>query len=258
MGKCEIISLVRTSQQENFYMAGKKAKHFLSYFEAQEYLHKHAPQVRSRAQYIRWHKHNDKRFLPSRPHRVYDNFSWNDFLGTNNSFERTRLARKGMKRTYRDYWPAVRWAQQQAKLFQLSTREQWMQFYEEHDIPDDIPKRPWQEYDDFSIDVWLGKNVKGHLETAKNAKRIVALHHCAGMPANCIIVKVWADGMIGEDDSGMLGRVYRAFVLEDENVMRVLDGKIRQHGHQRDSHWVVPNINALLWDLIDLPIAKVT
>lgn len=231
---------------------------YLTYAQAQKYvLNEITPPPQTRAQYWRWHDENKPAFLPKRPDKVYDNFSWNDFLNTTNSFEKTRDARTNTVRTYRDYWPAVRYAQAQAKSFNLSTREDWMTFYEEYEVPDDIPKRPWQVYDEFSIDAWLGLTVKGHLETAKNVKRIVALHHASGMPANCIVVKVWADGVVGTDDSGMLGGVVRAFVLEDDQVLKFIDHKIKQHGHQRDGYYVVPNLNALLWDLVDLPMVRV-
>jgi hypothetical protein len=239
-------------------MARTKSKKFLSYAEAQEYVLRHAPHVRTRAQYIRWHKQLDREFLPSRPHRVYDNFSWNDFLNTNNSFEKT-AARNANRapRKFRDYWDAVRYAQAQSKAFNLSTREDWMRFYEEYEVPKDIPKRPWQEYDDFDIKVWLGLGAVAHLKTAREGNvAVVALHNVAGEADNVVELRVWRDGYHAMkaamvDDGGMnVGRVLRLWHYDDSGMKVALD-RMERHGHKRERGYVVPNMHALMWDLMD-------
>lgn len=229
---------------------------YLTYAQARRHVCEIVPRITTRAQYWRWHDKNKPSFLPKRPDKVWDSFSWNDFLNTTNSFQKTIDRRKGVVRKYRDYWPAVRYVQSLAKTCNLRTKEDWMLYCKEHELPIDIPKRPWQVYDDFSMKVWLGKHVRDHIDSAKEVKRIIALHHAAGMPANCIIVKVWVDGVIGVDDSGILGGLYRAYIEDDGNVLRTVRQKVAHHGHERDGYWIIPNMNALLWDLMELPLFK--
>jgi hypothetical protein len=238
-------------------MARQKSKNFLPYKEAQAYVRKQVPRITTRAQYLAWHSKHKPGFLPTWPHRVWNDFSWNDFLGTTNSFEKTLDARKGATRKYRLMWEAIRYAQQQAKLFELSTREQWEQFYDEYDVPDDIPKRPHHVYDEFpGFPVWLGVDARAKLKTEKEGVvAIVGLHHVAGEADNVVELKVWKGGYAAmkdamfSDDSGM--KVGRAFQLWhwDESGMIVALRKMEQHGHKRDRGYVVPNIHALLWDL---------
>jgi len=219
--------------------------------------HKH---ITTRAQYLAWHKEHKPGFLPAWPHRVWKDFSWNEFLGTTNSFDKTALARKGQSRTYRPMWEAVRYAQAQAKTFELSTREQWERFCDEYEVPDDIPKRPHQAYDQFpGFPVWLGLDARAKLKTEKEGVvAIVALHHVDGEAANVVELRVWKggyssmrDAMLGNDDSGVkVGRVYQMWVW-DESGMIVGLRKMEQHGHKRDRGYVVPNIHALMWDLND-------
>jgi hypothetical protein len=229
---------------------------YLPYDKAKEYVLEQHPRITTRAQYWRWHDDYKPAFLPKRPDKVWDDFSWNDFLNTNNSFEKTILARKGAKRHYRTYWEAVRYAQAQAKKFQLSTREQWLTFYEQYEVPDDIPKRPWQEYDDFSIDVWLGLDAAAHLKTAKEGVvAIVGLHRISEMPPNCVTFRVWKNGyaamksaLLDGDESGMIGPPYQLWKW-DESGMKVALDKLERHGHKRDGYYVVPNMHALMWEL---------
>lgn len=238
---------------------------YLTYAQAHKYvLNEITPPPQTRAQYWRWHDKNKPAFLPKRPDKVYDNFSWNAFLGTTNSFEKTRDARTNTVRTYRPMWEAVRYAQAQAKLFELSTREQWEQFYDEYDVPVDIPKRPHHVYEEFpGFAVWLGLDARAKLKTeVEGVVAIVGLHHVDGEAANVVELRVWKggygsmnDAMQG-DESGMIGKPYRLFEVEDEHTVPFVQRKLDQHGHKRDRGYIVPNLNALLWDLLDLKIVR--
>jgi hypothetical protein len=233
---------------------------YLSYEKAQRHVREITPRITTRAQYWRWHDENKPAYLPKRPDKVYPDFSWNDFLNTTNSFEKTRDARKGKVRTYRPMWEAVRYAQAQAKTFELSTREQWERFYEEYEVPADIPKRPHHVYQGFpGFPVWLGLDARAKLKTEKEGVvAIVALHHVDGMPANCVQLKVWKggyssmrDAMMGDDSGMKVGRPYEPLWVWDESGMIVALRKMEQHGHKKDGYYVVPNLHALVWDLSD-------
>ena len=213
--------------------------------------------ITTRAQYLEWYDEHKPGYLPRWPHHVWKDFSWNDFLGTTNSFDKTVDKRKGNVRTYRPMWEAVRYAQAQAKEYKLSTREQWMNFYEEYEVPDDIPKRPWQVYEEFpGIDVWLGNDAVAHHRTAVEGNvAVVALHQINGLPANCVQLRVWKDGFAAMktelNDSGtIVGRPLKVWHW-DESGMKVALQRMNQHGHAKDGYFVVPNMNALLWDLMD-------
>jgi hypothetical protein len=236
---------------------------YLSYEEARKFVRNLTPAITTRAQYLQWHKEHKPGYLPRWPHHVWDNFSWNDFLNTNNSFEKT-AARNANRtpRRYRDYWDAVRYAQAQARAFNLSTREDWMRFYEEYDVPEDIPKRPWQEYDDFDIKVWLGLNAVAHLKTAREGNvAVVALHNVVGAANNVVVMRVWKDGYhameaaIAADNGMSIGRVIRAFEVEDDNTVPFVERMLHKHGSKGPDGFIVFDINGLLWDLMDLLIA---
>jgi hypothetical protein len=230
---------------------------YLSYDKAQEYVLEQTPAITTRAQYLRWHKEHNPSFLPRWPHHVWDDFSWNRFLNTSNSFEKTQeRILNAAPRVYRNMWEAVRYAQGQSKQFQLSSQKEWELFYDEYDLPNDIPKRPHQAYDDFpGYDVWLGKSVKAHIATAQESVAIVGLHHMKDYPPNCVMLKVWKDGYASMkaqlDDDVMLGKVYRLWDYE-EGVMPQAMALMERHGHKRDGGYVIPNPNALLWDLDSL------
>lgn len=232
---------------------------YLTYEQARNYvLTQISPPPTSRAQYWLWYDQHKPSFLPKRPDKVFCDFSWNRFLNTTNSFEKTVLNNKGSTRTYRNMWEAVRYAQGQAKLFELSTQREWEQFCDDYDVPDDIPKRPHHAYDNFpGYGVWLGKDAVAHLTTAKEGNvAIVGLHHAAGYPANCVIVKVWKNGVIECDESGTLGQLYKAYRLE-KDTLPFIESKLIQYGTRNSDHWVVENINQLWFEFIDLLIVKV-
>jgi len=211
-------------------------------------------------QYKKWYDKEQPLYLPKHPNAHYGRLgqweSWNHFLGTTNSFEKTLARKKGEKITYRPFWEAVRYAQQMAKEFNLTTQKEWEGFCEEYDVPRDIPKRPHHKYSEFvgsGWKVWLGTNAVSKVASQKKNVAVFALHHASGKPANVIISKVHKDGyhaMVKTmgDDSGM-GKAYRVYFYEDGDdliIDSVMSGMCSKQG---DGSYIVPDVNALLWEL---------
>ena len=238
---------------------GEKCKHFVPYHTAKQYVNEHAPHVKSRKQYIKWHKTHNPGFLPVWPHRVWEDFSWNDFLNTTNSFEKTLNKRIGKVKRYRNMWEAIRWAQAQAKHHNITTQQEWIQWYEEHEVPDDIPKRPTHVYEEFpGWMVWLGKTAQAHVTTAKEGQvSVLALHHVANQPKNVVIFKVWSGGMSEIQDfcpdqhGSDLGKIVKLYKFEQEMMPKVV-GIMQNHASQQGDWWICTNLHEILWELMEI------
>jgi hypothetical protein len=181
--------------------------------------------------------------------------SWNDYLGTTNSFEDAVARKRGEKKVYRVFWEAVRYAQQNAKQYNITTREMWEEWYDSGMCAKDIPKRPHHVYPEFvgtGWNVWLGKNVEAKVETAKREVAVMALCRVVGQPPNVVTIVVEGDGLSAlrdKWDDSVIGKPYRAYKWERENAAYV--NQIMEHfAHKRDNNvWLVPNLNALLFEL---------
>lgn len=226
--------------------------HYLPYDKAQECareLH-----LTSRKQYWQWWDANRPAYMPKRPEKVYSEWeSWNMFLGTNNTFDKERGTKR--KKTYRTFWEAVRYAQQKAKEHNITTQKEWHEWHDSGMCASDVPKRPDEVYAEFlgkGWKVWLGKNIESKIETAKNDVAVMALCACPGQPANVIIRVVSSNGVAGlkeKYEAGVIGKPYRMYKWERELTAQV-DGMFSRHCHKRDDNvFVVPNMNALLFDL---------
>ena len=236
-------------------MAGKKVTHYLPYGDALEYIRRHKP-AKSRADYVKWHAKNKPDFLPRYPNRVYAEWeSWSVFLGTTNSFEKTRAVRIGQKITYRPFWEAVRYAQQKAKEHNLKTMREWEQWYDSGMCARDVPKRPHHAYTEFAgkgWSVWLGLKPQQKQIAAKQKVAVIALCQTRGYPANCITVLINQNGvsdMVDKWDRELYGKPYRVYNWEQElvaQVDRIMKSLTFDKGN---SLYLVPNMNALLFEL---------
>ena len=243
----------------------KKPQKYLTFDQAREFLRANVnPFLLTRKAYWEWHDRVKPSFLPKRPDKVYKDFSWNEFLGTTNSFEKTLERNRGkVRRVYRPYWEAVRWAQKFCNEEGIDSQRGWREYCAGGGVlPDDIPVWPSHEYENFSWVVWTGKDVRGHLEAYKNSVMVVGLHNVVGSEANCVVIKVWKGGVseLREgDDSGIAGRLYQAWEVE-ENTLAMLEAGLNRYGHRRDIGYIVPNLNQLLWYLnmeVQLKIVKI-
>lgn len=235
---------------------GRPHKHrYLPYEDAKEYVQKKS-NARSRKQYWRWHD-SVKPPIPKYPHRTYAEWeSWNEFLNTTNSFEKN-LAKKHNKKlkVYRPFWEAVRAAQHYAKQYGIDTQDKWLEWHDSGMCPDDIPKYPYHVYEEWKgtgWTTWLGKSLKGKIETAKQEVGVMALCTTPGMPGNVLTVVVDNNGLSSlkeKWDDSVMGKPLRVYKWEKELIPYV-DRIFRQFAFDKgDRKWLCPNVHALIFEL---------
>lgn len=237
-------------------MARLKNKRYLPYHKAVQYLREECKHLTTRTLYQKWHREVEPKFLPRFPERVYDEWeSWSTFLGTTNSFEKTRARKKGEKIVHRTFWEAVRYAQQKAKEHNITTREQWEQWHDSGMCAKDIPKRPQLVYEEFvgtGWPVWLGTKVEAKVKTAKENVAVMCIASLVDQPPNVVTVMIEGRGLeaLKENwDQTIVGRPYRVYKWE-KDMVKYVDRLFNHHAFNRgDKMWLVPNMNALLFEL---------
>lgn len=233
-------------------MSRTKTKHFVPYPTAVQLVRDSG--VTNRAQYRKWHKESKPYYLPKHPEVFYSEWeSWNAFLGNTNSFEKTLDRVKGSKRVYRGYWDAVRYAQGLAKELNLKVKDDWERLWDEYDMPDDIPRRPYQVYEGFSWIVWLGISVKAKLETSANSVAIMGLHSIEDAPGNVCVMKVWRGGyyvMKESIDDKRIGSPLKLYVIESNDDIHAMDAIINTYGSkQGDGSVIVANMYEMVYEM---------
>lgn len=139
--------------------------------------------LRTRKEYVNWHKKIKPRTIPRYPERVYLNewTSWNHFLNNRNVYQ------PYSKKVYWPYQEAMKWAHKQG----------WKQandFYKarrEKTLPDEMPKWPDNYY--YAKGQWqgwaifLGKSAKERIQIAKLNIGILAICIPIDMPGGYIV-----------------------------------------------------------------------
>lgn len=231
-----------------------KRQRFLQYSDALELVRRHS--IHSRAHYWRWHD-SVKPPLPRMPNKHYAEWSsWNDFLGTMNSFEKTLRKRMGMKVSWRPFWEAVRYAQRVAKEEGIHTQKEWEKWHDSGMCPKDIPKRPQLEYSEFTgvgWKTWLGKNIRGKIMSQKQNLALFALHTTTTMPKNILTIRKYTDGMYAMQeamrDDPSLEKPLRVYKWEDplaDQVYKVVEALGVDKGNNQ---WLCPNVHELIFEL---------
>lgn len=210
----------------------------------------------SRSHYIKWHKVNEPKYLPRYPNRVYKEFiSWNDWLGTQNSF----AANKDNNKNLRPWWEAVKFAQQLCADNDIDTGQGWIEYIKRVDVklPDDIPSRPDTAYDEFldnGWSVWLGKDIRGRLKAAKVNTHVFAIcsFKMLSVPRN-IYAFVHAPTGVAEMKAKLEHvkdlDVHAAYYWESE-LGEQLDKLFKTFARDEgDGKMFVPNLNSLLFEL---------
>lgn len=127
----------------------------------------HAERIESVSQYKKWHDLNKPAGIPKRPDRAYlgEFTTWNDYLGNDNEFPIKR-------RTYRSFNEARAFAQ----ALNISKRQDWFDFCDRGEKPEDIPRRPdlyyresgqWVSWGNF-----LGVTLTAKTDTLKETNTI--------------------------------------------------------------------------------------
>lgn len=210
--------------------------------------------IKSRTQYWKWHRNNNIQYMPRYPNRVYTNWEgWNLFLGQNNSFD--QMIAQGIE--YRPFWEAVRWAQAAAKKHNLTSRNEWIQFHRDGNVPHDIPRYPDHVYDQFvgkGWTVWLAQNIGAKLMSERQNIGLFSImaYNTNAQPANMIVAKLFKNG----ESEGLEYlqahpdlKVLRAFKWDPDRsdvVKQIFDSLASDQG---DNNYLVNNLNDLLFEL---------
>ena len=154
-----------------------KNENYIAYAEAREFMI--GEMIPSRNKYMEWWDRNQPKSIPRFPYRVYKDewISWNDFLGTNNTF--------GLRvgKSYRPLEEAALWVHK----LKIESYTKWMEYAKEHTLPDDIPARPDLVYAGWKTwPHWLGNRPMEALAVAREAQKfqIYYIIHEQGVPEN--------------------------------------------------------------------------
>lgn len=205
---------------------------------------------RSRGEYFKWYDDHKPNNIPKHPDRVYNDWvSWNDFLGTTNTFTPN-------KKVYLPYWDAVRIAQKLAQQYNLKTSDAWLRYGRNNELPENIPLRPDQYYEEWKErgwKTWLGTDVQSRIETAKQQIPVFAILVSRLEPQNIVTV---VQAQSADDlkqfvlDNQEVGyKLLKAYVWEAkmQNIVeKIFESFAFEKGHNQ---WLVPNLNSLLFEL---------
>ena len=225
----------------------------LPYEIARETIQRLAPHVKSANKYRMWRKATNSKFMPAQPHKVYDNFSWRDFLGSENKTleEKIHVART---KKVRDMWSAIKWAQAYCQKNGINTVAKWWEAKQrDSEIPNDIPMRPDLEYSDFpGYPVWVGKTPLAHLEAAQHETAVLVLVHPRGEQENVVeTLKLPSESELRDmwGKQNQYDRILGCWKWESElesDYNRMLS-KFGGSGQI-----IVPNLHELTWELNSL------
>lgn len=156
-----------------------KKVEFMPWEEAREFVR--SEQIPSRSKYLLWWDQNQPRNLPHFPYRVYKEWtSWNDFLGTNNEFNK----KAGTK------WRPILEAMLFVHTLHLRNVDEWLEWTKiEGNLPEDIPARPELVYKDWkSWNQWLGNKPVEVVEVRREAQKLQVYYvtRTKGAPTNVL------------------------------------------------------------------------
>lgn len=228
-----------------------KTRAVLPYDIAKDTVNRLAPHLSSATQYRRWRIETGSKFLPASPHLVYSNFSWMDFLNTDNLTIGQRIYKSRTKKV-REMWAAIKWAQEYCQNNGINTAAAWQEAKrKDSEIPKDIPMHPDNEYSDFpGYKVWIGKTPLAHLEAAQRQTPILVLVHPKGEQNNVLrMLRLPSESELRDmwpkqsDFDRILGCWKWETDLESDYAL------IMGRFGGTEEQIIVPNVHELTWEL---------
>ncbi len=232
-----------------------KRKNWISYEQAKSIANEAG--LKSRSQFMKWHKDKGIKDIPKQPNRVYSEWDgWPAFLETGNVFAADADKKND---NYMPFWDAVRWAQQYCAEHNITTGQGWKHAYaadresETFAIPREIPKHPenyygskWQGWP-----AWLGKHLRDKIEAQKQQVPLLCLANSNWQPNNVITVVMAKDGersLLEQLQNKALVPV-RIFVFDEaatQQIRTILQecGKLQASGA-----WIVHNVPYLISEI---------
>jgi len=206
--------------------------------------------VTSRKKYERWHDRVGPYFIPKTPHRVYPEWtSWNDFLGTDNSFDGWDR-KAGLSQSWMPYWEAVRYVQKLG----LQSQFEYKDAYERGEIDKTIPKAPNVTYGDQWTGwiSFLGKDIRSKMQSVEQVTGILCLCTNSLLPSNVLEVIIAQEGL-GQMKSKLEAkpelRAVRAYVWESELWPQVQQVLSACGSEQEKGQFLFPNVNQVVYEL---------
>jgi len=225
-----------------------KTKPYLPYAEAVVFVRDQ--NITSVLEFQKWHDKEKPAVIPRWPHRVYikDWTTWNNFLGTSNTFETAR-------RKWRGFEDACEWA----RALKLETAAAWTEYVKNNTIPTDIPKRP-----DLTYKTWrtwgyfLGNKPEAVVEVKqqqalKPVFYIVREGGDINKPGNIYRFEVEPQGLryVYNKWKREQFEIIKLFWFEDAQteVVRGIINSLSSSYQSQDRVRIVPNIYEILWRL---------
>lgn len=233
-------------------------KSHLPYELAKTAVNTLAPHVTSANKYRKWIKSTNSYYMPVHPERVYPDFDWSEFLGSEitSMIELVAERRQRAKLGYRPMWDAIRWAQRYCHANGIKRRSDWIERYAVDDtIPQDIPLHPDRVYkqSDFpGFAVWCGKNPSAIVDAAQRVTPILTLMHPVNVPQNVAELVQWSEG-VGDlrtrwPKQSDFDRIIGCWILE-KDLMSDVDRILTENGHYDGERYIFPNLNQVTWEL---------
>lgn len=223
----------------------------MTFAEAKELVREQG--VQSRQQFLDWFDENKPKRLSKYPQRVYTKEweGWNDFLGTNNEFNKTR-------RNWRSYNEAVLWVHQ---LGLQGGKNAWLEWVKENDDkrPEDIPKRPDIVYKTewTTWKHWLGDKVAERVEAQQKAREaaiyyVIRQRDYASV-ANVYTVGVESKGVAGlrerwENEKFQVVKMFQFDSSKAHEIEQVVERCSKSYFGEKFVR-AVPNIHEMCWEL---------
>ena len=222
----------------------------LEFEQARDFIrNQQLPSVKA---YYEWWDANKPKMLPRRPERAYQHSwqGWNDFLGNDNQW------RPNQQRNYRSYTEAILFVHK----LKLTTQNEWLEWCQDNEVPEDIPKRPDMYYDEWmGWGQWLGNNavtkVKAHQMATENR---VALFYIAQetdvtFPINVYTFGVEMEGVAALREKWKKGemRVFKLFwhdPTQMDAVQQIVNA-LSTPWYGNDKQRVCSNIHSICWEL---------
>jgi hypothetical protein len=179
----------RIAEKTKPKVSGRRNTNYLPWDEARTFMREQM--LPSRGKFQEWWEREKPKTIPKFPYRVYTKewVSWNDFLGTNNEFN---------KRSTISWRPMIEAIQYVHKL-KLQTMNEWLVWARmPGNLPDDLPARPdlvYKEWRGWSY--WLGNRQAAIVEAKKEIARtqVMYLVHEQGTPQNVVLIGVEPMGL---------------------------------------------------------------
>jgi hypothetical protein len=222
-------------------MGRRKNPHYVSYEEAKEIVQ--IEQIRSRNRYWKYWDMWQPVVLPRNPHRVFADFSWNDFLGNNNKFKNAK------PRKYRPFGEALAYA----RTTNITTSTQWRKTKHPNDIPVrvDTVKAYKHRFKGWKHFLQTGaKKAANVVNASKMIERIqvLAFLHQRGSPLNVFFINIFPGTASIKDFCKKCNMtVVRAFKCPPGYDWKSV---IERYGADYGNHeWIINDAQQLFFDI---------